>query len=35
LVWSAVRKVLERRKVEGVRMGDTIQGYAAVGSTGH
>jgi hypothetical protein len=31
LCWAAVRKVLEKRNVEGVRIGNTQQGYAAVG----
>jgi hypothetical protein len=30
LIWAAVRKVLEKRKPEGVRIGSTQQGYAAV-----
>ena len=30
LIWAAVRKVLEKRKLEGVRIGSTQQGYAAV-----
>ena len=34
LVWSAVRKVREKRKVESVRTGNTTQAYAAVDSRG-
>jgi len=30
LIWAAVRKVLEKRETEGVRIGSTQQGYAAV-----
>jgi hypothetical protein len=31
LGWAAVRKVMERRQGEGVRMADTQEGYARVG----
>jgi len=31
LGWAAVRKVLEKRKGEGVRMADTQEGYVRVG----
>ena len=30
LIWAAVRKVLEKRKPEGVRIGSTQQDYTAV-----
>ena len=31
LGWAAVRKVMEKRQGEGVRMADTQEGYARVG----
>ena len=31
LGWAAVRKVIDRRQGEGVRMGDTQEGYSRVG----
>jgi len=31
LAWAAVRKVIEKRQGEGVRMSDTQEGYSRVG----
>jgi hypothetical protein len=31
LAWAGIRKVLEKRMGDGVRIGDTSQGYTSVG----
>jgi hypothetical protein len=32
LAWAGIRKVIEKRKGDGVRIGETSQGYASVGA---
>lgn len=31
LAWAGIRKVLEKRNGDGVRIGETAQGYTSVG----